>query len=98
MGESVTVMGYSQKDEAKRMREWRSHNREQDRLNARNYYYRNKDKVLAKERKWNKEHRKELRDYERQTRLSVNGKRIRVKKRKYPENQKCELCTKNISD
>lgn len=94
MGETVSVIGYSTNPDSIRKKEWRQKNRERNRKNSKRYYYKNRDKILERHRKWGKNNREKLRNYERQTRLSVNGKRIRIKKREYPINQKCELCNR----
>jgi len=94
MGETVTVMGYSNNPDAIRVGRWRKRNLEKARENSKKYYLKNREKICLRMREWGKKNRTKLRGKERMSRLSVNGKRIRIKKRVYPNNQICELCHK----
>lgn len=61
------------------------------------YYLKNKEKIMKRSTLWNKNHKNHRLQYMRNSYLRFNGKSIRVKKRDFPKNNKCELCNKNYN-
>lgn len=70
--------------------------KEYNRIYGKRRYEKNKNKIIARQKEYQKTHREERKIYFRENLLHSKGKWIIVRKRPYPSNNNCELCKRII--